>query len=253
MAHSSLHTQQEHWFDEKFAQQGVGNAGFEPSPLHYFIDNWQLQSTHAESLFPLQLTSTAGEVALRLQLNAQQPFVLHGDAGVSKKTQDGKYRSYYYSQPFIQVEGEITHANTIHKVKGKGWYDHEWTSQLADDEALGWDWFSMHFNNGNKLMAFTMHVDGQPSHTTGTWISPDGSSETLTNSELTLTPILTKQVAERDVPLQWHINIPSRGVNITTEVFKDDQWNASRFPYYEGAIRFSGSHSGEGYMELTGY
>lgn len=106
MAHSSLHTQQEHWFDEKFAQQGVGNAGFEPSPLHYFIDNWQLQSTHAESLFPLQLTSTAGEVALRLQLNAPQPFVLHGDAGVSKKRKMANI-------------APITTANRLFKLKGK--------------------------------------------------------------------------------------------------------------------------------------
>jgi predicted secreted hydrolase len=27
----------------------------------------------------------------------------------------------------------------------------------------------------------------------------------------------------------------------------------TRFPYWEGPIRFSGSHNGVGYLEMTGY
>ncbi|MEQ3652637.1 MAG: lipocalin family protein, partial [Glaciecola sp.] len=30
-------------------------------------------------------------------------------------------------------------------------------------------------------------------------------------------------------------------------------WNPALFPYYEGAVNISGSHSGEGFLELTGY
>jgi predicted secreted hydrolase len=30
-------------------------------------------------------------------------------------------------------------------------------------------------------------------------------------------------------------------------------WMGTRFPYWEGPIGFSGSHSGVGYLEMTGY
>ena len=186
-------------------------------------------------------------------MHTDKPFVFHGDGGVSNKTADGKYRSYYYSQPFIQVDGQIHINNEKHSVSGVGWYDHEWTSQLADDKALGWDWFSLHFDDGMKLMAFTMHVDGKPSYSTGTLIKPDGSSRTLTSDALALEAFETASVAGRDIPVRWHITLPEHNIEVTTDVFKNDQWNPSRFPYYEGAIRFSGSHSGKGYMELTGY
>ena len=253
MAHSSLHTKDQHWFNEKFAQQGVGNAGFIASPLQFYIDNWELISQTPTQLFPLVLKSTAGDNVLNLNLHTDKPFVFHGDGGVSNKTADGKYRSYYYSQPFIQVDGQIHINNEKHSVSGVGWYDHEWTSQLADDKALGWDWFSLHFDDGMKLMAFTMHVDGKPSYSTGTLIKPDGSSRTLTSDALALEAFETASVAGRDIPVRWHISLPEHNIEVTTDVFKNDQWNPSRFPYYEGAIRFSGSHSGKGYMELTGY
>ena len=44
MGHSSLHTQTQHYFDEKFAQQGTGIASFSTAPVAFYIDNWQWQS-----------------------------------------------------------------------------------------------------------------------------------------------------------------------------------------------------------------
>ena len=30
-------------------------------------------------------------------------------------------------------------------------------------------------------------------------------------------------------------------------------WMGTTFPYWEGPIRFAGSHTGVGYLEMTGY
>jgi predicted secreted hydrolase len=30
-------------------------------------------------------------------------------------------------------------------------------------------------------------------------------------------------------------------------------WMGTSFPYWEGPIRFAGSHTGVGYLEMTGY
>jgi predicted secreted hydrolase len=40
---------------------------------------------------------------------------------------------------------------------------------------------------------------------------------------------------------------------ITMRDQKQQQWNQGRFEYYEGAIDNTGTHSGVGFMELTGY
>lgn len=253
MAHSSLHTRKAHYFTEKFAQQGTGIAGYEPAPHRFYIDNWVLQSQSSSALFPAHLSSGTEEVTLSLQLAALKPYVKHGEQGVSLKTAEGKYRSYYYSQPFINAHGQITLNGKTQQVSGIGWYDHEWTSQLADQEALGWDWFSLHFDDGRKLMAFTMHVENRPSYTTGTLIDVNGGAVTLGPDALILEALATSQVAGREIPVSWSIRVPEQNIDITTTVFKTDQWNASRFPYYEGAISFSGSHAGKGFMELTGY
>ena len=68
-----------------------------------------------------------------------------------------------------------------------------------------------------------------------------------------LLPLNTGEVAGREIPVAWQIRIPKQHIDITTSAFKTEQWNNSRFPYYEGAMSFSGSHAGKGYMELTGY
>ncbi|WP_296051009.1 lipocalin-like domain-containing protein [uncultured Alteromonas sp.] len=253
MGHSSLHTHTSHYFDEKFAQQGTGIAGFSTEPVNFFIDNWQWQSEQDATLFPARLNATSGPAGITLALTADKPFIKHGQQGVSFKTGDGDYRSYYYSQPFINASGQIKVEGEPHQVSGIGWYDHEWTSQLVDEDALGWDWFSLHFDDGRKLMAFTMYVDGGEAYTTGTLISAHGESLTLGPDELQISPLKTSLVAGRDIPVEWQITIPAQQIDISTKAFKTDQWNDSRFPYYEGAVSFGGSHAGKGYMELTGY
>ncbi|NVK57216.1 MAG: carotenoid 1,2-hydratase [Alteromonadaceae bacterium] len=253
LGHSSLHTESAHWFSEKLAQQGTGVAGYSDQPFTFFIDNWLWQSTAPDKLFPARLHSTVEGVSVSLELTATKPLVKHGEQGVSFKTADGVYRSYYYSQPFIDTTGTINIDGERVAVNGIGWFDHEWTSQLTDENALGWDWFSLHFDDGRKLMVFTMHVNNRPPHTTGTLISADGRATPLERNEIVLTPLQTERVAGRTLPLAWQIQLPEAGIDITTNPFKTKQFNHSRFPYYEGAIRFSGTHNGKGFMELTGY
>jgi predicted secreted hydrolase len=45
----------------------------------------------------------------------------------------------------------------------------------------------------------------------------------------------------------------SRGLDVETAPLNPRSWMGASFSYWEGPIRFSGSHRGEGYLELTGY
>jgi predicted secreted hydrolase len=265
MAHASIHSLDTHWFSEKFARGGVGNAGLTAVPLNLFIDDWQwLNSDGDTGLFPSTLTFSAtdtskpnAEASATFTLNQTGPLVQHGDNGFSVKSNSG-HASHYYSAPFISIEGELTQAiDTVTtapiKLKGQAWFDKEWTSQLLDTGTQGWDWLSLHLDDGNKIMAFRMRLKNQDDYVTGSYITSTGEQITLQPGDLTLQPVSVKKVDGRQLPLIWKLIIPSKKIDLTISTLKDKQWNNAAVPYYEGMVKIEGSHGGVGFLELTGY
>jgi len=265
MAHASIHSLDTHWFSEKFARGGVGNAGLTALPLNLFIDDWQwLNSDGDIGLFPSTLTFSAtdtskpnAEASATFTLNQTGPLVQHGDNGFSVKSNSG-HASHYYSAPFISIEGELTQTiNTVTtapiKLKGQAWFDQEWTSQLLDTGTQGWDWLSLHLDDGNKIMAFRMRLKNQDDYVTGSYITSTGEQITLQPGDLTLRPVSVKKVDGRQLPLIWKLTIPSKKIDLTISTLKDKQWNNAAVPYYEGMVKIEGSHGGVGFLELTGY
>lgn len=177
----------------------------------------------------------------------------------------GKVR--YYSQPFWQIEGDVTLNGETKSVSGRGWLDREWSSQLLDARQSGWDWFSLHLDDGHKLMAFQLRGGGDSSDDTeaeqganyrsGTWISPQGDTTPLATDDITLTPLATSSVAGREVPTRWRLEIASVELDITIEAPHANRWMTTSVPYWEGGVvvtdRASGEPLGEGYLEMTGY
>ena len=265
MAHASIHSLDTHWFSEKFARGGVGNAGLTALPLNLFIDDWQwLNSDGDTGLFPSTLTFSAtdtskpnAETIATFTLNQTGPLVQHGDNGFSVKSNSG-HASHYYSAPFISIEGELTQAidtvtTTPIKLKGQAWFDKEWTSQLLDTGTQGWDWVSLHLDDGNKIMAFRMRLKNQEDYVTGSYITSTGEQITLQPGDLMLQPVSVKKVDGRQLPLIWKLIIPSKKIDLTISTLKDKQWNNAAVPYYEGMVKIEGSHGGVGFLELTGY
>ncbi|OLF77294.1 hydrolase [Alteromonas sp. W12] len=307
MGHASLHTAEQHYFEERFASGGVGNVYVNQQPFTTVIDDWvwkaaqakvqtgaeskamfpsvlkvafgqssthhsvkingKIPATAADSLSELNDTLGVSAVKVSLNLDTYGPFIKQGDNGYSKKTQDERLRSYYYSQPFINAEGTLNIEGNSVKVTGKGWFDHEWTSHLANSEAMGWDWFSLHLDDGSKLMAFRMHAmnknmkNSKSKHseifTTASYIAENGTKETIDQANVSITPTAYETINEgesaRSVPTAWRIQIPEKDIDLSIRPFKESQWNNSLFPYYEGRVDIKGSHSGSGFMELTGY
>ena len=265
MAHASIHSLDTHWFSEKFARGGVGNAGLTALPLGLFIDDWQwLNSDGDVGLFPSTLTFSAtdtskpnAEAKAIFTLTQTGPLVQHGVDGFSVKSTSG-HASHYYSAPFIHIEGELTQvldtvATESIKLKGQAWFDQEWTSQLLDSSTQGWDWLSLHLDDGSKIMAFRMRLKNQDDYVTGSYITSAGEQTTLQPRDLTLQPLVIKRVDDRQLPLSWKLVIPSKKIDLTISTLKDKQWNDATIPYYEGMVKIEGSHDGVGFLELTGY
>ncbi|MGA8171270.1 MAG: lipocalin-like domain-containing protein, partial [Methylocystis sp.] len=123
MGHAAVTSASEHLFAETFARGGVGQAGVIATPFRAFIDDWSLESrddTADAGVSRLLVAASDARFGYRLTLTADKPPVPQGDHGYSRKSEDGQ-ASYYYSQPFFTVEGELVLRGASIKVSGRAW------------------------------------------------------------------------------------------------------------------------------------
>lgn len=254
MGHAGLTTPEAHHSAERLARGGIGQAGVVETPFEAWIDDWHMTSVGApgdDPLSALDLAASGTDFAYRLTLTADGPLVLHGDGGYSVKSEQGQ-ASRYYSQPFYRVAGTLSLPDGTVEVTGQAWLDREWSSQPLTAEQSGWDWVSLHFEDGSKLMGFRLRGPDD-AYTVGTWIGPDGRAEPLPTGALSMTVADRAEVAGRAVPVRWRIALPAKEIDITVAALNDNSWMDTAVAYWEGPVTVSGSHSGRGYLEMTGY
>lgn len=254
MGHAALTSARSHRYAEKLARGGIGQAGVSAAPFEAWIDDWALRSVAdaGDPLDAIELHARGADFHYDLSLNADGPLVLQGEQGFSVKSPTGE-ASHYYSQPFYRVSGTLTLPEGAVAVTGQAWLDREWSSQPLAADQDGWDWLSLQFDDGTRLMGFGLR-DGSGTHfTSATWISAEGAATAYGDGALTLEPLEVAEVAGRRVPVRWRVALPARGVTIETTPLNPQAWMGTAFAYWEGPIRFEGSHSGRGYLEMTGY
>jgi predicted secreted hydrolase len=255
MAHAAVTRADTHRFSETFARGGVGQAGVEATPFHAWIDAWQMrgrEGMNSDTMSPLELNADGADFAYALRLEADHALVLQGEDGYSVKSEQGQ-ASYYYSQPYFKAAGRLTIDGAPVEVTGKAWLDREWSSQPLASDQTGWDWLSLHFGGGEKLMLFRLRQTNGRHFISGKWFLPDGNGRTIASSGIVMTPKAWTDVAGRRIPTEWDIAIPPLSLTISCTPVNPKCWMGTRFPYWEGPIGFSGSHSGVGYLEMTGY
>jgi predicted secreted hydrolase len=255
MGHAAITRADVHYFSEAFARGGVGQAGAEAEPFHAWIDAWQMRGLEGvgnDSISPLELSAAGADFAYALHLEADHALVLQGNAGYSVKSQQGQ-ASYYYSQPYFKATGSITIDGRPVDVTGLAWMDREWSSQPLASDQTGWDWLSLHFSQGEKLMLFRLRRADGRHFISGKWFSPEGNDRQIASAEIIMTPKAVTEIAGRNIPTGWDIAIPEQKLSISCTPLNVKSWMGTRFPYWEGPIRFAGSHNGVGYLEMTGY
>lgn len=255
MGHAGLTTPEAHFYAERFARGGTGQAGVTLEPaFQAWIDDWALTGRDGpgDALAELEVAAAGEDFAYALRAATDRPPVLQGEQGFSVKSDVGQ-ASYYYSQPFYEVEGTLTVEGREIAVSGTGWLDREWSSQPLAEDQEGWDWFSLHLEDGARVMAYRLrHADGT-AFPFGTWIATDGTPTPLGRDQIRLTPRGEAEVAGRRVPVEWRVEIPDFGLAVDTAPVNAQSWMGTTFPYWEGPIRVSGTHAGRGYLEMTGY
>ena len=254
MAHIAATSAEKHYFDERLARGGVGQAGVTTAPFAAWLDDWRLRAQD-KALERFDLVARGSDFSYQLELQAQGPVVLQGEGGYHVKSSRGPgapQASYYFSQPHFRVSGVLTLDGEARRVQGLGWLDREWSSQPLAPEQTGWDWFSLHFQGGEKMMVYHLRrSDGKPADLAGAWVDRKGQVSHLSAEEIRLAPL---GPTEQDrAPRRWRIEAPGKGVAVSVEPVNPDAWQDGLIPYWEGPITFSGTHHGAGYLEMTGY
>jgi len=255
MGHAAVTRADTHRYAEAFARGGVGQAGVEDTPFLAWIDSWQmrgLEPMREDAITPLELSASGPDFAYALRLDADRALVLQGEAGYSRKSERAQ-ASYYYSQPHFRATGRITIDDKPVEVTGLAWMDREWSSQPLASDQSGWDWLSLHLNSGEKLMLYRLRQTDGHHYASGNWILPDGKTEQIASADITMMPKAITEIEGRQIPTAWDIAIPRLALTIACAPLNARSWMGTSFPYWEGPISFDGSHSGVGYLEMTGY
>ncbi|QBG36872.1 lipocalin-like domain-containing protein [Litorilituus sediminis] len=250
-AHFAIQHQQTHVAFERGLAR-ANQAKVVTAPFTAAIDDWQLKS-QGQAFLPLNLSAVEDNFAVNLTLG-DSPMTLHGDNGYSQKTESG-HASYYFSYPFLKVEGAITFAGKEYQVTGNAWYDREWSASLLDKSQLGWDWFSLvdEASGEQGLMLFCIRGSDQGyDYCSATEIAPDGKASAIAREDITLAVLETVSLEGQKYPSKWRASLPNRD-DIILETITKDSRNQLTIPYWEGRVKASGGFNGLGYAELVGY
>jgi predicted secreted hydrolase len=240
---------------KRLNRAGPGIAGIAFDAGRIWNGNWQVRWDKASDV--QTLTAVADGVNFSLRLTPRKPAVIHGENGVSQKAAGAGKASYYVSFPRLAVEGRLDGA----EVTGSAWMDHEWFTYQLDAAQQGWDWFSVQLDNGAELMLFELRRTdgGTDAYSSGTLIAADGRATHLRRADFELRPLedWTSPKTGARYPVRWRISVPSRGIALecaaavaNQELVSEDDTGPT---YWEGAVNYSGSAAGVGYLEMTGY
>ena len=205
------------------------------------------------------------DTEINLNLQTSQAPVIHGVPGenISRKGNCASCASHYYSLTNLKTKGQITINSQIYEVTGKSWMDHEFGSNQLQNNQVGWDWFSLQFNDGSALMLYRLREKNNKisSFSNGTYISREGKVKHLNQKDFFLKPKKNanwqSKKSKAIYPLIWEIIIPDLGLALKVRPKMINQEVVEQVNYWEGAVsvtdRLNGKKIGQGYLELTGY
>ena len=242
--------------DQRAARVGLGLAEAGEATTGVHIDTWSLGRSDTAYLADI----AARDFSLRLVFRVTQPPLLQGDAGVSRKGPGSTQASFYYSVPQLAVTGTATVEQRVRAVTGIAWLDHEWSSQYLAQDARGWDWTGINFDDGGALMAFRIRDrDGNPYWAGGSYRDAAGRVTIFAPADVHFAPIRRWRSPRTNIDYPVAFRVAAGELEIVLEPLFDDQELDARASvgtiYWEGAVhaRRGGQAVGRGYLELTGY
>ena len=247
------------YHDVRYARGGAGLAGAVSQPRYrVWLEDWSVRAENDDAT-QTRITAASGDFAIDLALRRVKAPALQGENGLSPKSAEIGNASYYYSLSRLETRGQVALGGERFAVSGHSWMDHEFSTSALGDDAQGWDWFGLIFDDGSELMAGQIRLIGGGLEAAfgGLLIYPDGSTRRLAASELQIRARETWRSPHSQVeyPAAWDIAVSGAdGFRIAVApLLADQELHDGGIVYWEGAVGISGDKSGYGYAELTGY
>jgi predicted secreted hydrolase len=240
----------------RFLQSPLPASGF---PLD--VGGWSLDHHGNVDTLDAAMSPGAGVAApfvLHLSMQDAKPPALHHGGYITYPPPVGG--SYYYSRTRLAVSGTLGVGDgEPAPVSGTAWMDHQWGNFVIAAQD-GWDWYSLQFDDNTELMLYVLRTDtGESSAAYGTYILANGEVQDLAPGAVVTEPIgsWTSPHTGGVYPSGWALSLPD-GSHIALSPLLEDQelWfpeTPGLLQYWEGAVAISGDHTGQGYVELTGY
>ena len=261
MAHFTISdiADQRFYHDLRHSRGGAGLAGATVDPrFRVWLENWQVVAENDDATAQ-RILAANDDFALNVTLEQVKPPALQGDKGLSPKSEQIGNASHYYSLTRLVTRGTITVGTDSFSVSGNSWMDHEFSTSALGDQAQGWDWFGLIFDNDSELMIGQIRQFGgsvEPAFG-GLLVYPDGDTRTLDADDFTISVTDTWNSPHTDAtyPAGWGVQIlGDKGFRFrVTPMQADQELHGAGIQYWEGAVQVSGDVSGYGYAELTGY
>ena len=200
-------------------------------------------------------------LAIELRLPRSQPLLLQGDAGYSRKGPRDEQASFYVTEPQLRVDGGVSTDTRRISGPGRAWLDHEWSDELLDRDAVGWDWIGFNLADGSVLTAFRLRrADASTLWAGGSWRTQGQASISFAADGVRLDPgrRWTSPASGATYPVEWTVQTP-RGrfqVNALLDAQELDSRASTGAIYWEGLselIDERGRRVGLGYLEMTGH
>ncbi len=245
---------------QRFSRGGADLAGAVTDPVYrVWLEDWQVIALDADAR-STRITAREADVAVDLMLEQVKPPALQGEGGLSPKSAEPGNASYYYSLSRLLTTGTVTLDGQTYIVSGVTWKDHEFSTSALGDDALGWDWFGLHFDDNRELMLGRIRLVGGGFDPVfgGLLVLPDGSTRKIEAQDFTLdvTATWTSPHTGATYPAGWRVRLDlgeTVPLTFTLTPLVSDQELREGIAYWEGAVRIEGDVTGYGYAELTGY
>ncbi|MFH1174641.1 MAG: lipocalin family protein [archaeon] len=195
-----------------------------------------------------------------------KPLIKHFDEGFALISKHPIQRTYYVTFPRLSVKGTLTSASKTYVVKGEAWFDHQKSNLPRRPRVIGWDWFSIIFDDNTELMFFVLRDEHGTvrSYLGGTYIQKDASTLRLYPEEVTITLLHFWKSSKTGIiyPSGWRLQSQRIKLNITVQPCVQDQeidaLLTTPTSYWEGACTVQGTKAGKAikgnaYVELVGY
>ncbi len=184
----------------------------------------------------LLVRGSGRDLSFDLAVTGAGPAVWHGRKGVISMGHpaDPRQNSFYYSFPSLESAGwlamrEPGGAMVTRQMTGMSWLDRQW----GRFREKGWDWFSLRFFDGDRIMLFSFPATG---YRDGTWVSREGKVTTFDDFDYLIQRWVRR--GEQRYGLGWRLELPVKAGRYRVEPMYQGDFNPNMAnDYWEGLCR----------------